>query len=401
MKTRLYTKQTTQKPSLALIAVLSLAALTTASAGSPAAELSSKAVVPVAKNAGLSAYDQLWSHAVLFKDKDNPLIQEVSLFGRIHANWGAQQFDVGDWSGWEARRVRTGLRMKFLNQFDLKTEVRFLPFEDTIYDGLTEASLTWTADPAFRISVGKQLPRYTQEGAISANELLTIERSLLASTFWVGEDNFSTGISFAGDAGAWQYYAALLSGETDKAFGKLDAGYYGIASIGYDFAKPLHLERALLRADYIYNDGDSGNTTPKPFSNTTVLGFDVKQGSYGLVGNVVRGSGLGKQPDVWGLVLIPTYAITKKLELVARYTFLDSKGTEGIKPQRRYESEVPDINGTRGDQYQALYAGLNYAFYGHKLKLQTGIEYSQMKDSANNGGAYEGWSYLTGIRFSF
>ena len=34
----------------------------------------------------------------------------------------------------------------------------------------------------------------------------------------------------------------------------------------------------------------------------------------------------------------PTYAITKKLEFVARYTWLDSAGPHGIKPERRYEN---------------------------------------------------------------
>ena len=347
-----------------------------------------------------SAFDHLWSLATLYKDKDT-FINEVSLFGRVHATWTAVDTDHGDWSDWELRRLRAGLRVKFADQFDLKTEVRFLPFEDPIYDGLTEASLTWTPDAAFSLSIGKQLPRYTQEGAISSSELLTIERSLLANTFWVGEDNYSTGISFAGKAGAWQYYAAALSGESDKAFGKLNAGWYGVASLGYDFAKPLKLDRALLRADYVYNDGDPGNTTTKPFSNTYLLGWDVKQERFGLVGNVITGTGLGKQSDVWGFVLIPTYDLTKKLQLVARYTFLDSSGPDGLKPQRRYENEVPDLNGKRGDRYQALYAGVNYYLYGHKLKLQAGIEYSHMADGANNGGGFNAWTFSTGLRFSF
>jgi len=385
---------------LAITTLLAFATLNHSIAGTNDTPPSSKAVSP-STTAQSSVYEQLWSLASLYKGKDNPWVQEVSLFGRLHGNWASEQFDVGDWSDWEARRVRAGLRIKFLQQFDLKTEVRFLPLNAPIYDGLTEASLTWAPDPDFSVSFGKQLPRYTQEGAISSNELLTIERSLLANTFWVGEDNYSTGISLAGKAGAWQYYAAALSGETDKAFGKFDAGFYGVVSLGYDFAKPLNVERAVLRADYIYNDGDAGNTTTKAFSHTAAVGFDVKQGRYGLVADLALGSGLGTQPDIWGFVIIPTYAITKKFELVARYTFLDSSAANGIKPQRRYENEVPDINGTRGDRYQAIYAGLNYYLYGHKLKFQTGIEYSRMEDSSRDGGAYEGWSFLSGIRFSF
>ena len=347
-----------------------------------------------------SSFDQLWSLASLYSDQDS-FINQVSLFGRMDANWTAVDTDHGDWSDLELRRLRAGLRVKFADQFVLKTEVRFLPFEDPICDGLTETSLTWTLDPTFNLSIGKQLSRYTQEGGISAHELLTIERSLLANTFWVGEDNYSTGISASGKLGAWQYYAAALSGEGDKAFGKLDAGWYGVAVIGYDFARPLGLERAVLRGDYVYNDGDPGNTTTKPFSDTYIIGWDMKQDRFGLVGNVVTGSGIGKQPDVWGFVLIPTYDLAKRLQLVARYTFVDSDGADGIKPQRRYENEVPDISGTHGDRYHALYAGLNYYIYGQRLKLQAGIQYSRMSDSAGNGGDFDAWTYSTGFRFFF
>ena len=98
---------------------------------------------------------------------------------------------------------------------------------------------------------------------------------------------------------------------------------------------------------------------------------------------------------------LQTEHFTKKLQLVARYTFLDSSGPDGIKLPRRYENEVPDLNGTRGDRYNAIYAGLNYYLYGHKLKFQTGIEYSHMSDSAGNGGSYNAWTYSSGIRFSF
>jgi phosphate-selective porin OprO/OprP len=55
----------------------------------------------------------------------------------------------------------------------------------------------------------------------------------------------------------------------------------------------------------------------------------------------------------------------------------------------------------KGDEYQEIYAGLNYYLYGHKLKLQTGLTYSMMEDSANDGGKYDGWTWTTGVRLSF
>jgi phosphate-selective porin OprO/OprP len=379
---------------LPLAALILTASLNMAVAGTPVTTTPSRTTEP-------SEFDKIWGLATLYKDKNNPWLEEVSFFGRAHTNWAAVDSDKGNWSDWEQRRLRAGLKVKFLQEFELKTEVRFIPQGGSAYAGLTEASLTWNADPAFRLTVGKQLPRYTLEGALSSNELLTVERSLLANTFWVGEENFSTGITATGDIGHWQYYVAFLSGESDKAFGDLDAGFYSVTSLGYDFATELGADKALLRADYVYNDGDGGNTTTKPFENTVGLGFDFKQGRFGVQSNVLRASGLGKQPDAWGFVLMPTYSITPKLELVARYTFLDGEGAGAIKPQRRYENEVPGITGTKGDGYQAGYLGLNYYVYGHKLKFQSGIEYSRMSDSSGKGGDYSAWNYLAGFRLSF
>lgn len=385
---------------LKLAAALVVSALTPAWAGAGSSASSDKQPAPTTPVAEASAFDQIWNLAKLYSNKENPYIQEFSIFGRFHENWASEQLNVGNWSDWEARRVRAGAQLKFLEQFTLKAEVRFQPLNSPIYDGLTETTISWSPDPAFVLTVGKQLPRFTAEGSISSNDLLTVERSLLANTFWIGEDNFSTGVSISGKAGNWQYFASILSGESNKNFGELNAGYYAVASIGYDFAKSLNVDRALLRADYVYNNGDKGNTVTKPFENTAVLGFEFKDKAFGLFADIARGSGLGTQPDVWGFVITPTYAITKQLELVTRYTFLDSGSANGIKPERRYENNVAAVTGTKGNRYQAAYAGLNYYIYGNKLKFQTGVEYSDMK-SVGAKGAFSGWSYLSGFRFSF
>lgn len=350
---------------------------------------------------GPTIYDQIWGLPVLYKDKSNPYIQEISLLGRIHGNWADVESNRGDWTDWEARRVRAGLRVKFLQEFEAKAEARFLPFSDPIYAGLTEATLSWSPSPAFKLSLGKQLPRFTMEGSISSNDLVTFERSNVANTFWVGEDNVSTGVSISGETGPWRYFAGVFSGEFNKGFGKFNQGYYGVASVGYDFKHQVHMDRALLQFDYVYNNGDPQNNGPKSFENITTLGWDLKQGRFGLTGNVIYGSQLGKQPDAWGFVIIPTYAITKKLEAVMRYTIVSSEHNRGVKPERRYENEVTGIAGSSGDRYQAVYAGLNYYIYGNKLKLQTGIEYGTMRDRSNKGGAFDSWSFVNGIRLSF
>jgi phosphate-selective porin OprO/OprP len=52
----------------------------------------------------------------------------------------------------------------------------------------------------------------------------------------------------------------------------------------------------------------------------------------------------------------------------------------------------------RGDRYNELYLGANYYFYGHKLKLQSGVQFADMDDRAADGGEYSGTAWTTGIR---
>ncbi len=365
-------------------------------------EDASKAVQPAAVKEK-SEYDRLWSLATLYKDPSNPYVQEVRVFGRLHGNWADEQTNKGDWEGFEARRVRAGLAVKFLDGFELKGEYRFIPSVEPVVGipGLTDANISWSVDPRFKITAGKQLATFTDEGLISSNELLTVERSNVANTFWLGEDNYATGVSISGVAGPWEYYGGVFSGELDKAFSRFESGYYYVSGIGYDFKKQLNFDRALFRIDYVHNDGDPLNDAVKPFSNTVDLDVVLRKGRYGFNATVIGGNGIGAQPDVWGLDLMPTFAITKKLELVARYTFLDSAGPGGIKAERRYENVVPGITGAKGDRYQAIYAGLNYYIYGHKLKLQTGVEYSTLHDGSAKATGFDAWSFVSGVRFSF
>ena len=55
----------------------------------------------------------------------------------------------------------------------------------------------------------------------------------------------------------------------------------------------------------------------------------------------------------------------------------------------------------RGDRFNELYLGVNYYFYGHKLKLQSGIQFGDMNDGPNDGGAYSGIAAAAGLRVSW
>ena len=96
-------------------------------------------------------------------------------------------------------------------------------------------------------------------------------------------------------------------------------------------------------------------------------------------------------------MVMPRYNFGDALQLVARYTRVRSDAPNGVR-FARYESEV--VEG-RGDDYRELYVGLNYYLYGHKLKVQSGLQYADMNDRVRDGGGYSGWAWTAGLRVSW
>ena len=45
--------------------------------------------------------------------------------------------------------------------------------------------------------------------------------------------------------------------------------------------------------------------------------------------------------------------------------------------------------------------GLNWLIYETRFKLMTGVEYSAMKDTADDGRSFNGWTYMAGMRVYF
>lgn len=101
---------------------------------------------------------------------------------------------------------------------------------------------------------------------------------------------------------------------------------------------------------------------------------------------------------MFGLVLMPFYNITDRLQTVLRYTFAMSAHQNGLKLLRRYEQKVATGN---GDEYNAFYLGFNYYLYGHKLKLMGSLEYSNMERRSKDGGDFAGWTGILAGRLSF
>ena len=342
-----------------------------------------------------STYDKIWKFAEWYEDDKNPVVQRVLFSGRYQHEFATVGADQGDADEWNVRRMRLGPRITVFRRFTVHAEVELNPQErDPLYVRFTDAYVQWTKSGKLAVTVGKQGVPFTMDGATSSKELLTIDRSNLSNNIWFSQE-YMPGVSVSGRTAPWTYRAGVYSsGAANREFGEFNGGVFTLALLGYDFAKRLGVKEALLTANYVYQQPGANNTFTRRFEHITSIHFKLENGRWGVRSDGSKTVGYLGQRAVWGLMAMPYFNLTDKLQLVGRYTFLDSDGVNGVS-LGTYENRV-----TRGlgDEYNEAYLGVNYYFYGHKLKLQSGLQFAKMQDRANDGGAYSGTSWTTGLR---
>jgi phosphate-selective porin OprO/OprP len=270
---------------------------------------------------------------------------------------------------------------------------------DPLYHGLFEAYGSYSLSDSLSINAGRRKPPFTEEYRTSTKKILTFERSLLVNQ--VHPTNLA-GTWVNGSVSGFSYDLGIYSGELDEAFGDLDAGAGALASIGYEFSGGGDGRRSRLGLDYLYNDGDSRNAQMKPYDHSLSLNYEGKYGGpFEVRSDLIYASGIDGASDVFGIVIMPAYHLTEKLQAVLRYQWATSDEVGGLKLQNRYERQVPGLVSTVGDEYHAVYTGLNYYIYGNKLKLMAGIEYSTMDQLGHSVGGFDGWTGFAGLRMYF
>ena len=380
-----------------------------------------------------TVYDSIWDSLTLYKNKDGLFLNEFRIVGRAHFDSYYTDSNLGWDQDWTVRRLRLGIKATFFHNLDLHVETDLAPQNpggalyvgDPTYQRLTDAYLAYKFSDALKLTVGKHSVKFTLDGGTSSNELITIDRNNLSNNLWFPTEYIS-GVSLSGKKGGWQYNTGFFSGGSiyaaqtkfagsSKEFGNFNGGNFWLGSVGYDFAKNLGVKKALLRADFIYNDPSTQSNATKNFSQIGSLNFQLDAGRWGFSTDLAAGNGSLGQSDVLGAVVMPWFHITEKLQLVGRYTYMVSDDPNGLS-FNRYENVLAvntNKNGTvktdrfgkvssqKGDEYNEAYVGLNYFLYGHKLKLQTGVDYAWMRDTKKDGGNYSGWTWTTGLRISW
>jgi hypothetical protein len=345
----------------------------------------------------------VWNAPKLYHDPDNPVIQSFALVGRYHGQYWSVDADQGKDDDWENRRIYLGFKAALFR--DLLVEVQMNVNDDfaPVYDELYVAFVNWRPEGAdFSASLGRLDYLFTgMERSVSSKRIATFERALLVNQLMPGE---VVGLHFETTDDALSFHTGLYSGSIEQEFSNFDGGF--AADFGLAYRLPLFYEKGTLHADFLFQDGGSDNDAFEPYKRIVSIWHKGQAGAFGLGLDVTAGGGgQDGRASVYGLTLLPTYDVLRnlvlrggKLQLALRYQFAESDGDNGLQLPGRYERQV--VIGD-GDSFHALYAGLNYFLYGDRLKLMAAIEYSLMDDSANDGGDYQGWTYLAGLRLYF
>ncbi|MCB1843093.1 MAG: hypothetical protein KDI09_09050, partial [Halioglobus sp.] len=158
-----------------------------------------------------------------------------------------------------------------------------------------------------------------------------------------------------------------------------------------------------LILDFIYADNDDTLLTPFDYDWAGSVTYTRDFGEVNVLTNVTLSE--ARNADPYGFVILPSFFIVdQKLEAAFRYQYAGvsrdsgvprSSGSRGLRRVALAEG----VGTGNGDEYQALYAGLNYYIAGDNLKLMTGVEYEDI--SGNPDTELSGVTFWAAVRAYF
>jgi phosphate-selective porin OprO/OprP len=405
-------------------ATAALFVLGAAFAGAASAGPAPAAAAPPAEATGLfvgdladgSIADQLWSLPTLYKNAENPLLQELAFVGQLQLQYAygsdasgkygtADVADASTWGNTEVRRFRFGMKgrlfgkLSFLNLTDLYPDLT-----PRIYKRTPETYFTWSESEALNISAGKTELKFDREQEYSSRDFPLFERTALGNQFYGGE---LTGAWACGKgiAGGWLYHLGVYSNDREDELTDFDGGAMILSKIGYNYTKSTSFDLAEVKFQFLHNTDPGYAASPacltSPlYSNCISISNELTDGPFGLTTEFLWGDGVNGRADVCGISAMPFWFITEKLQLIGDFEVAGSPEDNGVILPTRYEALSPGVGDKSGDAYFAGYAGLNYLIRGHQFKLMSGVKYSYL-DGGPGGGDFDGWTWLAGMRMAF
>ncbi|MDA8990072.1 OprO/OprP family phosphate-selective porin [Opitutales bacterium] len=350
-----------------------------------------------------SNYEKIWDKVVLYENDENSLVSKFWLTGRLQGEYHSFENEVApaiDHDDYDWRRFRFGFKATLFGDITLHSEAD-LGLENRgrpLYNDLTDTYFSWSTENGMKFKLGKQSAPFTLDGSTSSKKLYTLERSKIAGNIWFGQEYFP-GISVSGSKDEIDYFAGYYSNDNKPEFdGAFKHGQFGILSVGKDYAANFDLEKSYLRLDFMYQD-DDGNDDVEDFNDwNAAYSFVTKWENNDWYFWTDLSFADRKNGDIWGIQLMPFYDITDKTQAIFCYTHLESSGDNQLRASR-WEDRL-DRGEFRGDDLTEYFFGLNHFFYGHKLKWQNGLQYTELNE-ADGSKEYEGWGFTTAFRISW
>jgi len=348
-----------------------------------------------------SIFDRLWALPVLYKNDHNPVLEEFDFTGRFQFDYFNVDSDKGDNHFAEIRRFRLGVDSWWADRHvELKatvdTALRSYGADSIFYNRMTDLYANFRVSDAFSLRIGKFEPHFGYDREFSDNQQKFFERSFFDDNVFNNTGNdYLSGISVSGKIKNWGYQAAIFSNNVDREFGRFNGGQSYLGEISYDFSKAMGADKALWAVDYLHVENDPNGNVFNTMENAAATYFDYQKDRFGLVAQFGYGNGIDAKGDIYQLMIMPTFLITKNLELVARYQYGTAEEDNGIMILNRQEKTIGRFT---GDTYHSAYAGLNYYVYGQKLKFMVGEQYTELTGGTGLTAGYRGWTTLVGFR---
>ncbi len=321
--------------------------------------------------------EKLDNLGLLYKDKNNPILQEFWLLGRYHGQYHHTDGSNGEDSDWEDRRARFGFQAKMYNHLTLHAQAISGADFDPDYNGFTELWAKWEFSEALNLTIGQQKHRFTHDRNVSSRYINYLERSMFTNMMAL---DYTPAVTLSGKSGKLEYYTGVFSNATGTdmwdSFSQLDSGWSYIGAATYNLGNFLGADTAYFYGSYLHTDANDNATNLTRFDNAVSGALILTEGPASLVTELTSGFG-GEKGNAIALNIQPSYFLTDKLQIVARYQIASASESNGLSAQRRYErpAGLP-----AGDFYQAGYLGLTYYIASHRIKLFAGIEYAKMND---------------------
>jgi len=368
----------------------------------------------------------------LYKNKENPYIQEFKLTARM-------QYQLGGVSGDEEflntpsmeeewRRFRLGAQLKFLERFTLTNiwnigglDARGGASGGVYSDNQTDAwiyelNLAYQQPDMFIATAGKMKPRITGEYRTSSSQILTVERSAIVNQLRP-ETNWGFQLQNPGKDDAFQWVVGAYSNFEDGDYGESwdwNSGM-GLISLSYK-ADEILLKKGRVWLDYMFTNqnmftapGSSAGYYGVNAKDFWALTYEGKQDEwYLLVDGIVaknlkqRGPNGDNADSAFGLNILPAYSFNRHWQAVGRYSYAYSNDG-GLRMDSRYVSTFTP-NTRSIESMHGFYAGMNYyvcADNPHMAKIMMGVEYITAESLASNRKGFDGFQYMISFRTNF